>query len=86
MGAVADATEQELDQLSAYDTAPGQAALALALAQSVDLTPAPTARANAARELRTVLAELRKLAPAGEEGDALDDLAQRREARRARGA
>ncbi|WP_234365400.1 hypothetical protein [Streptomyces sp. RTd22] len=86
MGDVRDAITAELDKLRVADDAPGLSELAVSLAQSVDDSDAPTAKAVAARELRAVMIELRRLAPVGEEGDALDDLTRRREARRARGA
>jgi hypothetical protein len=78
----ADAVRAELDQLNVSATAPGLAALALQLAEAVDTTDAATSMAQAARELRAVLADLRKLAPVGEEGDAVNDIARQREKRR----
>ncbi|MFF1686070.1 hypothetical protein [Streptomyces sp. NPDC058254] len=86
MSAVVEKIAEELQSIKAHETAPGQAALALALAESIDETTGATSRANAARELRTLMETLHKLAPVGEEGDALDDLTRRREERRARGA
>lgn len=86
MGAVTDAINAEIRSLRVEDAAPGLAELATSLARSVDEAEAPTAKAVAARELRSVMADLRKLAPIGEEGDALDELTRKREARRARGA
>ncbi|MFJ3663148.1 hypothetical protein ACIPPM_22085 [Streptomyces sp. NPDC090119] len=83
MGAVTDAVSAEIDTLHGDDTAPGLAQLALALARSIDDTDAATARAVAGRELRAVMTDLRKLAPVGEEGDAVDDIARQREKRRA---
>ncbi|MGW8387539.1 hypothetical protein ACWGMW_03035 [Streptomyces albidoflavus] len=85
MGAVTEATREELIKLRSDSIAPGLAALALDLARAIDDTDAPTAKAAAARELRGVMADVRKLAPVEEEGDALDDLARRREARRRSG-
>jgi hypothetical protein len=78
---VADETATELDRLGVHESAPGLVALALALAKAIDDSDAPTAIAVAARELRAVLADLRKLAPAHAEGDAVDDLTARRTAR-----
>jgi hypothetical protein len=83
MGAVTDAINAEIDQLRVTDLSPGMAELATSLARSVDEADAPTAKAVAARELRAVMADLRKLAPVGEEGDAVDDIARQRERRRA---
>jgi hypothetical protein len=83
MGAVTDAINAEIEQLRVEDLSPGMAELATSLARSVDEAEAPTAKAVAARELRAVMADLRKLAPVGEEGDAVDDIARQREKRRA---
>lgn len=79
---VAEGVEAEIEQLGVDDVAPGLCASALALARLLDEQSGATAAANAARELRAIMIDLRKLSPVGEEGDALDDLAQRREARR----
>jgi len=84
MGAVTDKITQELEQLCVAETAPGLAQLAIALAQSIDEPGGPTGKANAARELRQVMADLRKLAPVAEEGDSVDDIARNRAERRAR--
>lgn len=73
----------EIDQLKVTATAPGLAAVALALAESIDGTTAATSIAQAARELRAVMADLRKLAPVDAEGDAVDDISRQREKRRA---
>jgi hypothetical protein len=59
------------------------AAVALDLAKAIDGVDAPTAKAVAARELRSIMADLRKLAPVGEKGDTVDDIAEQREKRRA---
>ncbi|MET9304981.1 hypothetical protein ABZX68_06530 [Streptomyces cellulosae] len=83
MGAVTDAITSEVENLSGHDTAPGLAELALALARSIDDTDAATARAVAGRELRAVLADLRRLAPVETKGDAVDDIAEQRAKRRA---
>lgn len=79
---VEDGTRDEIAQLGVGEIAPGLADLAIQLAQAIDESDAPTAIAVAARELRSTLADLRKLAPAQTEGDALDDLAARRAQRR----
>lgn len=78
-------TEREIARLGVEATAPGLAATARRLAECLDEAEAPTSAAVVARELRATLLELRKVAPAGEEGDALDELAKRREQRRAAG-
>jgi hypothetical protein len=83
MGIVTDKITAEIDQLRVVETAPGLAQLAIALAESIDEDSGPTAKANAARELRAVLSDLRTLAPVIEEGDSVDDIARQREKRRA---
>ncbi|MFF9714814.1 hypothetical protein ACF1DW_04350 [Streptomyces sp. NPDC014603] len=82
MGAVTDAINAEIEQLGVEPVSPGLAELASSLAQSVDDAEAPTARAVAARELRAVMADLRRLAPVAAKGDAVDDIATQREKRR----
>lgn len=79
---IADEIRAELDIIGAHTTTPGLAATVIALAQSFDETEAPTARAVVARELNALMKTVRALAPVGEEGDAVDDLAARREKRR----
>lgn len=86
MATVAEAITDELDHLRVVDLAPGLAQLAITLAVSVDDPGNATAQANAARELRAVMAELRKLAPVAADNDRLDELTRKREARRARTA
>ena len=82
---VAAKIQAELDDRHADETSPGMAAVALDLAKAIDASDAPTAKAVVADKLRPIMNELRKLAPVGEEGDALDELTRKREARR-RGA
>ncbi|TQL21959.1 hypothetical protein [Streptomyces sp. SLBN-134] len=82
MGAVTDAINAEIEQLGVEPVSPGLAELATSLATSVDDADAPTARAVAARELRAVMADLRRLAPVAAKGDAVDDIATQREKRR----
>ncbi|MDQ0795583.1 hypothetical protein [Streptomyces sp. B1I3] len=84
MGAVADAITAELELLRIIDRSPGLAQLAITLAESVDDPGNATAQANAARELRTVMADLRKLAPVASEDDGVIKLSKKREERRAR--
>jgi hypothetical protein len=83
MGALTDAITVELHDLSGHRTAPGLAELALSLARSIDETDAATSRAVAGRELRAVMADLRKLAPVESKGDTVDDIAEQRAKRRA---
>lgn len=80
-----DATRAEIAALGVAEVAPGLVATALALATALDVAEAPTSAAVVARELRATLLELRKVAPAEVEGDALDELSRRREERRAAG-
>lgn len=77
-----DATRAEIDALRVASVAPGLVAVALELARQLDEAEAPTSAAVVARELRATMLELRKVAPAAEEGDALDELTARRTARR----
>lgn len=79
---VEEATRAELDALHVESNAPGLVALALKLARQIDGADAPTAAAVVARELRATMADLRKLAPIGEEGDTVNDIARQREKRR----
>jgi hypothetical protein len=80
---VADEIDSELADLHAAETSPGMAAVALDLANAIDATDAATAKAVAARELRSIMSDLRKLAPVGEKGDTVDDIAEQRAKRRA---
>jgi succinylarginine dihydrolase len=80
---VADKILAELDDLHADETSPGMAAVALALAKAIDETDAPTAKAVLADKLRPIISDLRKLAPVGEKGDTVDDIAEQRAKRRA---
>ncbi len=80
---VVDKITHELEDLHADVTSPGMAAVALDLAQAMDGTDAPTAKAVAARELRSIMADLRRLAPVETKGDSVDDIAEQREKRRA---
>lgn len=80
---VADKITHELEDLHADETSPGMAAVALDLAKAIDGSDAPTAKAVAARELRSIMSDLRRLAPVGEKGDTVDDIAEQREKRRA---
>lgn len=83
MGAVTDKITQEIDQLRVDEIAPGLAQVAISLAESIDEPGGPTGKSNAARELRAVMADLRKLAPVAVEGDSVDDIAAQRAKRRA---
>lgn len=81
--AVVKRIREEIDQLNVSEVSPGLAAVAIALAESIDGTDAATSIAQAARELRAVMADLRRLAPVDGEGDAVDDITRQREKRRA---
>lgn len=80
---VADKISEELGDLHAEETSPGMAAVALDLAKAIDGTNVPGAKAAAAHQLRSIMADLRKLAPVEAKGDAVDDIAEQREKRRA---
>ncbi|WP_260608978.1 hypothetical protein [Streptomyces sp. WAC 01325] len=81
---VADKIANELDQLKADETSPGMAAVALDLAMAIDSTDVPGVKAKAAHELRSIMADLRRLAPVETKGDAVDDILGDREERRAK--
>ena len=81
--AVAEEIIAELEQLHAAETSPGMAAVALDLAKAIDATEVPGAKARAAHELRSIMADLRRLAPVESKGDAVDDIAEQRAKRRA---
>lgn len=80
---VADQIAAELDALHAEETSPGMAAVALDLAMAIDSTNVPGAKAQAAAQLRPIMADLRRLAPVESKGDAVDDIAEQRKKRRA---
>ncbi|WHM32438.1 hypothetical protein OH540_21280 [Streptomyces sp. BPPL-273] len=80
---VADKIAQELDDLHADETSPGMAAVALDLAKAIDGTNVPGQKAQAADKLRSIMADLRRLAPVEARGDTVDDIAEQRKKRRA---
>lgn len=80
---VADKIAHELEDLHADETSPGMAAVALDLAKAIDGSDAATAKAVVADKLRAVMNDLRRLAPVGEKGDAVNDIAEQRAKRRA---
>jgi hypothetical protein len=80
---VADKIAEELEELHADETSPGMAAVALDLAKGIDATDVPGVKAKAAHELRSIMADLRRLAPVESKGDAVDDIAEQRKKRRA---
>ncbi|MDQ3432564.1 MAG: hypothetical protein M3467_10180 [Actinomycetota bacterium] len=83
MSQIAQAVQDELAAMGVDAIAPGQAAVAMALARQLDdPEAAPTSAAIVARELRATLIALHKQAPGGQEGDGIDELNARREARR----
>jgi hypothetical protein len=84
MGAVTDKITEEITSLRVDETAPGLAQLAISLAESIDEPGGPTGKANAARELRAVMNDLRKLAPVAQEGDGVDGITGDRAERRAK--
>jgi hypothetical protein len=80
---VADKIAREIEDLHAEETSPGMAAVALDLAKAMDSTNVPGAKAQAADKLRSIMSDLRKLAPVESKGDAVDDIAEQRAKRRA---
>lgn len=83
MSDLVDKIETELDELHAHETSPGMAAVALDLAKAIVDSDAATAKAVVADKLRSIMADLRKLAPVESKGDAVDDIAEQRAKRRA---
>ncbi|MFJ6561869.1 hypothetical protein ACIQMV_18810 [Streptomyces sp. NPDC091412] len=83
MGRVTDKITEEIASLHVDEIAPGLAQVAIALAESIDEPGGPTGKSNAARELRAVMVDLRKLAPVESKGDSVDDIAAQRAKRRA---
>ncbi|WP_326786452.1 hypothetical protein [Streptomyces sp. NBC_00151] len=75
---IVDKITHELEDLHADETSPGMAAVALDLAMAMAGTDAPTAKAVVADKLRTIMADLRKLAPVERKGDIVDDLDRKR--------
>ncbi|MGW3427503.1 hypothetical protein ACWDHW_06040 [Streptomyces melanosporofaciens] len=73
-----NATRTEVDQLGVEPVAPGLTAAALALAGQLDGAEDAKGAAAAARELRAVMSDLRKLAPVESKGDAVDDVSRKR--------
>lgn len=77
-----EGVEMDLKALPAHLASSGLAGAALSLARDLDSPEtSATARAACARSLVGVQRELRALAPAIEEVDALDELKARRDAR-----
>lgn len=81
---IVDQIEAELEDLHAHETSPGMAAVALDLAKAMVESDAPTAKAVVADKLRTILNDLRKLAPAETKGDGVDGIVGDRAERKAR--
>ena len=86
-GDVAQAVERDLAKAPESVRTGGLAMLALAMAREIDRpTNSATAKSMCANCLLTTIDRLRDLIPAELEADGLDDLAKRRELRRAGGA
>ncbi len=78
-----EGVESDLKALPSHLARSALAAAALSLAREMDASEtSATAKAACSRSLVQVQRELRALAPAREEVDALDELTARREARR----
>lgn len=83
-GEVAQAVERDLVRAPAELATSGLAFVMLAMARVLDdPSTSATAKSMCARSLLDANDRLRSLMPATQEADALDDLARRREARRA---
>jgi hypothetical protein len=80
---VSDKIAAELDDLHAEETSPGMAAVARRLARLIDDADALASVAVGADKLRSIMSDLRKLAPVDAKGDAVDDIAEQRAKRRA---
>ena len=81
---VEERTVRDLARLPADLRDSAEAGAALVLARGLDDDGfSLTSRAMAVKELRETMAALRELAPPAQEADGLDDLAARREQRRA---
>ncbi|MFJ1808536.1 MULTISPECIES: hypothetical protein [unclassified Streptomyces] len=80
---VADEIAHELEDLHADETSPGMASVARRLARLLDDTDALASAAVGADKLRSIMADLRKLAPVQSKGDTVDDIAEQRKKRRA---
>ncbi|MFF3128518.1 hypothetical protein ACFVRD_41045 [Streptomyces sp. NPDC057908] len=83
---IADEIQDELDKLGVTSVSPGLAAVAVKLADALDAiesSDAPTSQAVVADKLTTIMTRLRALAPVQSKGDAVDDVAEQREKRRA---
>ncbi|WP_228915929.1 hypothetical protein [Streptomyces sp. DH20] len=85
-GAIAKATTAQLEDLGIDPAAHALAATALRLAAEVDSAQDPKAAATAARELRQAMAVVVAAAPPKERGGRIDEIASRREEKRARAA
>lgn len=81
---VYDKIAAELEDLHADETSPGMAAVALDLAKTIVATDHPTAKAAVADKLRSIMADLRKLAPAETKGDGVDGIVGDRAERKAK--
>jgi hypothetical protein len=79
---VASKIAEELADLHAEETSPGMAAVALALAEAIDDAESLPEKATGADKLRSIINDLRKLAPVESKGDAVDDIAEQRAKRR----
>lgn len=84
MGPVEEATRAELGRLPEKLAGSALAASAIGLAAGMDGQNSLTSKSMASKAHMEILTKLRELAPPEERKDGIDQLAQRRTARRAR--
>ena len=85
-GDVTEAVKRDLAEIAKRDRALAEsslAATALALARELDARNSATSKSMCAKALNETMAMIRELAPAKQERDALDEIAERRSRRRA---
>ena len=82
-GSVESAVRLDLKGMGKDLEGSGLAAVAVAMAQQIDADNSATSKSMCAKALQDILSQLRALAPARAERDRIDDLADKRNRRRA---
>ena len=82
-GLVEAAVKADLKEMGKPLEGSGLAAVAVAMAQEIDADNSATSKSMCAKALQDILSQLRTLAPAKAERDRIDDLADKRNRRRA---